>query len=162
GGISTTVTFSVLFISPQSPAYQYCNMRTDHHLRESRLRFWQITIIAVALTSAGGLSSCSPYAYSREVQSFSDQVKLIDTSYQESAKQTLAEKRLSNRIEWIRDKPQLRRGPGCNIDTTGSVSCDLAVATGQSAEPTDADAGVPTLPKEADVPAVTMQAALPD
>jgi len=121
---------------------------------------WQVAIIAVALTSAGALSSCSPYAFSKEVQSFSDKLKLIDTSYQDSARQTLAEQRLTNRIKWIRDKPDLCRGPGCNIDATGAVPCDLAVVTRKPAEPTNQD--VPTLPTEADVPAVPTQAPLPD
>lgn len=73
------------------------------------------------------LSACSPYMFSDNVQTFSTEMGSIDVSYQVSKQKILAERHLGNRIIWIRDKPVLLPGPGCDPRATGPVSCDLIV-----------------------------------
>src|SRR5260370_25476708 len=82
-------------VSNRERQFKSCDLRTDHHHRPLRLGLWQATLLVAALASGGALLGCSPYAFSKEVQSLSEKMKLIDTSYQDNSRQILAEKRLS-------------------------------------------------------------------
>jgi hypothetical protein len=88
-----------------------------------------LTAQSIATTSLAFLilSSCSPYVYSSDVQTLSTKMASIDTSYQDGGQQIIAEKHLSNRLQWIQRKPLLAAGPGCNAQTrtNSAVPCDL-------------------------------------
>jgi hypothetical protein len=66
--------------------------------------------------------------FSDNLQAFSAKMGAIDSSYQDSEQKIAAEQRLSNRIEWIRDKPLLAIGPGCTSNSN-SPPCDLISRT---------------------------------
>jgi len=73
----------------------------------------------------------------------------IDSSYQDSEQKIAAEERLSNRIEWIRDKPMLTLGPGCASNATNSPPCNLISKTPKSAPvPTASTANTDVKPSQ--------------
>jgi hypothetical protein len=125
---------------------------------------------AAAVLCAGFACSvqfaCSPYVFSDNVQTFSTEMRAIDSSYQDSAQKIVAEQHLSNRIEWMRDKPALALGPGCttNVYAIGTARCDLlrktAETTGMAAidpvvePPQPTPPAVPTRPAVPTPPAV--------
>jgi hypothetical protein len=85
--------------------------------------------LAGALLAPGLLASCSPYAFSDDVQALSTKMASIDTSSQDTAQKIVAEKHLYNRLEWILDKPILAATAGCDPNAPANVTCDLMIDT---------------------------------
>jgi hypothetical protein len=85
-------------------------------------RFREAVVVVAALAS---LSACSPYVFSDNVQTFSSKMGSIDSSYQDEAHKIVAERHLSDRTQWIHNRPVLVSGAGCDADAPNSVRCDL-------------------------------------
>jgi hypothetical protein len=90
-----------------------------------------MTVISLAL-ACGALSACSTYVFparrkAHEAQSLNLRMASIDASYQASAQKIVAEQHLSRGIEWVRRKPRMTAGGGCDLraHATGLVHCDV-------------------------------------
>jgi len=70
--------------------------------------------------------------FSENIQAFSAEMGAIDSSYRDSEQQIAAEQRLSNRIEWMRDRPLLAIGPGCASNATNATRCEIISAAPNS------------------------------
>jgi hypothetical protein len=76
-------------------------------------------------------------------------MEAIDSSYKDSEQKIVAEQHLSDRIEWIRDKPMLAAGPGCKTDANNSVPCNIIIKEARekkTAEATFTTVATPTDP----------------
>ena len=85
----------------------------------------RVAAIAIGALACGAMSACSPYVFSDEIQTFSNKVKSIDSTYQDSKQKIAAEERLTQRAEWILVKPKLAAGLGCDSNAKSSVRCDI-------------------------------------
>jgi hypothetical protein len=88
-------------------------------------RFQQHVLSVGVLLASGLLASCSPYAFSSDVQGLSTRMTSIDTSSQDTAQKIVAERHTYNRLKWIRDRSALIATPGCGADSAVSQPCDL-------------------------------------
>src|SRR5262249_534662 len=110
--------------------------------RTKCVRLGTATAVA-ALAVSSALGACSPYVFSDQTQAFSKSMASIDTSYKDSTDKMEAERQQAKRIIWIRDRPLLKRGPGCDTRTTlHPESCDL-VGPNDPAEVTSFTADAP-------------------
>ncbi len=74
-----------------------------------------------------GLGACSPYAFSGGAQALSTKMAAIDTASKDTTQKIAAENRQAIDLGWVRDRPQLARGPGCQAGAPASLPCDLIV-----------------------------------
>ena len=94
------------------------------------------TMIATfATVASNALSSCSPYVYSSDVAKFSTETSSIDASYQQTASTTASQQYQNNRYQWIQGRVKLEAGPGCSLQNTGPVACQLASGSSASVLP---------------------------
>lgn len=96
--------------------------------------------LAAAALASVTLGSCSPYLYSDSSQTLSTKSGSLGTFYDAASKRIAAERRLNHRLEWVFTRPVLDFGPGCEVNATDLVACDL-IEKGQV--PTNATASTP-------------------
>jgi hypothetical protein len=70
----------------------------------------------------------------------------LSTSYDAANQRIASEQRLNHRLEWVSTRPELARGPGCEVSATGSAVCDLMAKNGLVLSPTSVSADAPTEP----------------
>jgi hypothetical protein len=95
-------------------------MRLSKSLRGTAARLF-------AVLAVGGLAACSPYAFSDSASVLSAKMTAIDTATKDTTQKIAAEKRQIVLLGWLRDRPDLARGPGCEAGTPVSEPCDLIV-----------------------------------
>jgi hypothetical protein len=110
------------------------------------LRSGRSTIISTCVILAcNALSSRSPYVYSSDVQTLSTQTSAIDVSYKQMASAITSQQYQNSRYLWIQKKVALARGPGCGLNYTGPVACELVSAPPVPVPPlTDASNSTPS------------------
>jgi hypothetical protein len=85
-------------------------------------------IAVCAMVACNVLSSCSPYVYSSDVAKLSTETSSIDTSSQQTAIAIIDQQYQNNRYDWIQQRRALALGPGCRLNNSGPVACELATA----------------------------------
>src|SRR5271166_3100981 len=90
------------------------------------LRLVSSRIIATCvMVACNVLSSCSPYVYSSDVTKLNTETSSIDASNQQTASTIADQTYQNNRYEWIQQRRPLTIGPGCSLNNTGSVACEV-------------------------------------
>ena len=85
------------------------------------------TIIpTIMIITCNALLSCSPYVYSSDVAKLSMQTSSVDASGQQIERAIADQQYQNNRYDWIQKQgTALAPGPGCGLNYTGSVACEL-------------------------------------
>jgi hypothetical protein len=79
------------------------------------------------------LPSCSPYIYSSDVAQLSTWTSSIDASSQQTASAITNQQYQNNRYDWIQQRRTLTVGPGCGLNYTGPVACEIVSGSPDSA-----------------------------
>src|ERR1700719_3154055 len=110
------------------------------------------TMIATFATVASNvLSSCSPYVYSSDVAKLSTETSSIDASCQQTASTIASQQYQNNRYQWIHGRVKLEAGPGCSLQNTGPVACQLASSSSASVLPLPDETKTASTKRSADV-----------
>jgi hypothetical protein len=94
-----------------------------------------MVIPTLMIVACNALWSCSPYVYSSDVAKLSAETSSIDASYRQTAGAIASQQYQNSRYQWIQGRIAIAAGPGCSLQNTGSVACQLVTGSSASVVP---------------------------